>query len=81
MNITANECYCITAVWTVNVDCIDCMLKIVPSTAIHIEANTLGDITFAKHLGILLKLRSYDCALTSKPYILEDLTSMLYTMY
>jgi hypothetical protein len=46
------------------VDCIDCMLRIMPNTAIHTEVTTLCNITFAEHLGILLMLRSYSCALT-----------------
>ena len=55
------------------VDCIDCMLKIVPNTAIHTEVITLGNITFAEHLGILLMFRSYSCALTVYFTIMQNI--------
>jgi hypothetical protein len=38
------------------VDCIDCMLKIMSNTAIHTDVTTLCNITCAEHLGILLML-------------------------
>jgi hypothetical protein len=49
------------------------MLKIMPNTAIHTEITTLGDITFAEHLGILLMLSSYSCALTVYFTIIQNI--------
>jgi hypothetical protein len=55
------------------VDCIYCMLKIMPNNAIHTEVTTLFNITFAEYFGILLMLRSYSCVLNVYFTIIQNI--------
>ena len=52
------------------VDCIYCMLKIMPNNAIHTEVTTLCNITFPEHL---LMLRSYSCVLNVYFTIIQNI--------
>jgi hypothetical protein len=63
------------------VDCIYCMLKIMPNNAIHTEVTTLCNITFAEHLGILLMLRSYSCALNVYFTIIQNIWPSMTLLY
>ena len=64
------------------IDCIDCLLKIVPNTSIHTEVTTLGNIIFAEHLGILLMLSyslCFDCLFHYYPEYWTSIT-LLYSL-